>query len=58
MLELIEFKDGHYEKIYEADGETFFIDATPKEIALWKRLQSYKPEEPINLPQLNKIFFG
>ena len=58
MLELIEFKDGHFEKIFEADGETFFIDATPKEIALWKRLQSYKPEGPINLPQLNKIFFG
>jgi|TARA_B110000285_G_C15009805_1_gene555805 hypothetical protein len=58
MLELIEFKDGHFEKIYEENGETFFTDATPEEVSLWKRLQSYKTSGPINIPELNKIFFG
>jgi len=58
MLELIEFKDGHFEKIYEENGETFFTDATSEEVSLWKKLQSYKPSEPINIPKLNKIFFG
>jgi len=56
MLELIEFKDGHFEKIFEADGETFFIDATPKEIDLWKRLQSYETDGPVYVHELGIIF--
>jgi len=56
MLELIEYKDGHFEKIYETDGETFFIDATLKEIALWKRVQSYETDGPVYVHELGIIF--
>ncbi len=44
MLELIQFADGHYEKIIEEGDETFFTDATPAEIERWERIQQLPGE--------------
>ena len=54
MLELIEFQDGHYEKItYEGD-ETFLSVATKEEVAIWERIQAQPTSGTVS--ELNKIF--